>query len=90
MFIAPVKLTIAVYLRNFLRKIVNENSAGMTSAYLQTLMSIFFQALTTPTLEFHIKKHLYNIFESLLLMYQTTETSNAKIQEFYSQLFTSI
>lgn len=62
----------------------------MNTQSVQHLISIFYQALVAPTVEFTIKKHLHLIFESLLQIYQTTEADQSKLQEFYDNLFQSI
>jgi hypothetical protein len=85
-----VKVTLAIYLRNFVRKIVSSDLTELNAAYHQKLMALLYQTLVSAHVEFTVKRHLYLIFESLLQIYQSSEPHSAKIQEFYNNLFTSI
>jgi hypothetical protein len=75
-YIGAIKLSLAVYLRNFVRKILNTPPNGqMPTGYLQQLLNIFYMTLVDANIEFAIKKHLFLIFESLLLIYQVQESN---------------
>jgi hypothetical protein len=75
-YIGAVKLSLAVYLRNFVRKILNTPPNGqMPVGYLQNLLNIFYMTLVDANIEFAIKRHLFLIFESLLLIYQVQESN---------------
>jgi hypothetical protein len=63
-------MTVAIYLRNYVRKIFNQGMQGLSAEYLQKMMSIFYQTLVAPGVEFAVKKHVFLVFESVLLVYQ--------------------
>jgi len=71
-----MKQTIAIYLRNYVRKLIDKNAniKARGNTWYKELIYIFYKALIAETLEFSVKKHINLIFESLLQIYQTFET----------------
>ena len=86
-----LKMTVAIYARNFVRKIIDKaTQKNISPGYLKTFISMFYDALVSDAIRFNIKKHLYLIFESLIQVYQVTEITEANIISFYNELFTSV
>ncbi len=52
-------------------------------------MELIYGTLTSATIEFNIKRHLFLVFESLLMIYQAQERDSNKLFEFYSNLFSN-
>jgi hypothetical protein len=57
---------------------------------LQDLLTGFFQILLSKDLEFAVKKHIFLVFDSLLLIYQGQEDNIEKLQNFYGNIFAQI
>ncbi len=91
MFADDLKMTVAIYTRNFVRKLIDRAAQkNISPEYLKSLISRFYEALISDAIRFNIKKHLHLIFESLIQVYQVTEIKDANIISFYNELFTSV
>lgn len=86
--LVQAKQSIVIYLRNFVRQYIM--AADVTPAYVQGLMQIFYNTLVSPVVAWETKRHLFLIFENLIVVYQTIEGSNEAVANFYSQLFNTI
>ena len=83
-------MSVAVYLRNFIRQHVPLLGELLTPEYLQVLLEIIYRALVAEEIAIPHKRHLFLIFEHLIQLYQAQEGQNERIFNFFSQLFTSV
>jgi hypothetical protein len=88
--ITKVKLSIGVYLRNFIRDFLGKlGKDEIIPSSLQKLMEIFFTVIVSPLVEVPVKRHIYLVFEQLLNIYLSVEENATSVTTFYSQLFNS-
>lgn len=80
----------AVYLRNYLRSLLNKSFENLTSAQIQHWIGLLFNALVSSNIEHPVKKHLCLSFETLLQVYQALEKSQDTVKDFYNKLFESV
>lgn len=88
--VAKVKLSVGVYIRNFIREFLSKLGADeLIPSSLQNLMDIFYTVIVSPLVEVPVKRHIYLVFEQLLQIYLSVEDEQDSITTFYSQLFNS-
>jgi hypothetical protein len=89
--IADVKLSIAVYLRNFMRGVIARFSGDeISTAVIQRYIGIFYDALISPLITPPLKKHFVLIFESVVTVFLSLEEVVENVKNFYNQLFTQV
>jgi len=70
--IVQVQMSIAVYLRNYIRAVIGRMGGDeLTPAFLTGLMEIFYRSIVSAVIPIPIKRHLYLVFENLIVVYQT-------------------
>ena len=74
-----MKQTIAVYLRNYIRKIIDTQYASLTSADVQEIINSVYQTLISETLELNSKRHCLLVFESLMNIYMNKEQNQQTV-----------
>jgi hypothetical protein len=74
-----VKQTIAVYLRNYVRKIIDTQYASLTSADVQEIINSVYQTLISETLDLNSKRHCLLVFESLMNIYMNKEQNQQTV-----------
>lgn len=83
-------MTVGVYLRNYLRTLLNKGYSSFEPELIQHWLGLMFQAMVSNTVEFQVKKHICLAFETLLQVYSTVESTHDKIKDFYGNLFESV
>jgi len=83
-------MSVAVYLRNFIRQKVSEHADHITPENLQVLIDIIYRGLVAEEVGLPLKRHLFLTFEHLISLYQSQEVEKERTFNFYSQLFTSV
>ena len=74
-----MKQTIAVYLRNYIRKIIDTQYASLTSADVQEIINSVYQTLISETLDLNSKRHCLLVFESLMNIYMNKEQNQQTV-----------
>ena len=74
-----MKQTIAVYLRNYVRKIIDTQYASLTSADVQEIINSVYQTLISETLDLNSKRHCLLVFESLMNIYMNKEQNQQTV-----------
>lgn len=72
--VATTKMSIAVYLRNYIRSLASK--IALTPDYTQILLDIFYRALVSGEILLSIKRHLFLVFEHLITLYQSLKPGN--------------
>lgn len=89
--LAQVKLSIAVYLRNFMRSVIARFSGDeLTAGSIQGYIQLFYNALISPLISQPLKKHFILIFESVVQVFLSYEQNVENVKSFYNQLFTQV
>ena len=74
-----MKQTIAVYLRNYVRKVIDNSYASLTSGDVQQMINLVYQTLISETLDINSKRHCHLVFESLMNIYMNKETNQQTV-----------
>lgn len=85
-----MKQTIAVYLRGFVRKIIDAHFSTLQAADIQQIINLIYQTLISESLDANPKKHCQLIFETLLNAYMNKETNAKVVQTLFEQLFNAV
>jgi hypothetical protein len=73
-YLAEVKLSIAVYLRNYMRGVIARFSGDeITPMVIKTYIGTFYEALISPQISPPLKKHFVLIFESVVSVFLSLE-----------------
>lgn len=63
------KVSIAVYLRNYIKKLTSQSEQNDQLEFLKQMTKYLYEALVSPNIEYVVKKHLALIFEYILMIY---------------------
>jgi hypothetical protein len=83
-------MSVAVYCRQFVKKVVEQRGQAQDKTMVAGLIMIFYKCIVCPTLRFDIKKQLGVLFETLIMIYGIYEQNPQSLMEFYSNLFSSV
>jgi hypothetical protein len=69
-------MSVAVYCRQFVKKVVEQRGQSQDKAMVSGLIMIFYKCIVCPTLRFDIKKQLGVLFETLIMIYGIYEQNS--------------
>lgn len=62
-------MQVAIYLRNFVRKVVNQSDNILNEGILKQFIDTFFTCCVSEVIDLPAKQHIILILESLLMIY---------------------